>query len=36
VRELKLNKAEKRALKFAMKRGDDIESVEDIKAFLQQ
>lgn len=31
---IKLNKGEKRALKFAMKRGVDVNEIEDLKHFL--
>jgi len=32
---IKLNKGEKRALKFALKRGLDVNEVEDLKLYLQ-
>lgn len=33
---LKLNKGEKRALKFALLKGVDITKIEDLKSFLQE
>ena len=35
-KELKLTKAEKRALKFAVARGEEIDQIEDLKGFLAE
>ena len=35
VAKLKLNKGEKRALKFALKRGENLDNISDLKGYLQ-
>ena len=36
LKELKLNKGEKRALKFAINRGDKIDQIPNLKEWLQE